>query len=79
MHIFLTQSFKAERPCGPLGLINDIICNISWISSEEIIRFTGFSNIHYLSSTPILCKDILEISFPIPPTMSFNVMLKYGP
>ena len=45
--------------------INEIICNISWISSEEIVRFTGFSNVHYFSGTPILCKDILEISFPI--------------
>ena len=36
----------------------------------EIVRFTGFTNIHYFSSMPILCKDILEISFPIPPTTS---------
>ena len=36
-------------------------------------RFTGFTNIHYFSGTPILHKDILEISFLIPPTMSSNV------
>ena len=53
--------------------INDIILTISWISSKEIVRFTGFTNIHYFSGTPILHKDILEISFPIPPTMSFYV------
>ena len=50
--------------------INYIIFNISWIYSKDV---TGFTNIRYFSSTPILCKDIPKKSFPIPPTVSSYV------